>query len=232
MKSLLHALGRVYVKQLVRREYVKQSFVRINERPIEYRFVFEQLNRLQPRTILDVGTGTTALPQMMRDCGFLVTATDKVNQYWGGAVYNRHYFVIDDDIRQSRLTERYDVVTCISTLEHIPEHEQAVAELFKLVSPGGHLILTCPYNDRIYVANAYDRPNALYGRGSRFICQSFSHAELNRWLAIGRATVVEQEFWRCFSGEYWAQGELVRPPVRVSRAESHQHTCLLLKKAE
>ena len=231
MKSIIHALGRVYIKELVRREYAKQSFVRVNERPIEYRFVFEQLNQLQPRTILDVGTGTTALPQLMRDCGFLVTATDKVHEYWGGPIHNRHYFVIDDDIRQSRLTDQFDVVTCISTLEHIPEHEQSVAELFKLLNPGGHLILTCPYNDRRYVANVYDEPEALYGRGSRFICQSFSHAELERWLAIGGATVAKQEFWRVFSGDFWAQGELVRPPVRVSRAENHQHTCLLLQKA-
>src|SRR5262245_35792464 len=120
MKTLIHALGRAYIKRIVRSEYEAQTFTRVNERPIEFRFVFEQLNELQPRSILDVGTGTTALPHLMRSCGFLVCAIDNIKDYWSRAIPNRHFHIIDDDIRHSRLTETFNVVTCVSTLEHIP----------------------------------------------------------------------------------------------------------------
>ena len=63
-----------YPKWVCKREFESQSFKRFNERPVEFGFVFRKLSELYPRTILDVGTGTTALPHVMRNCGFLVTA--------------------------------------------------------------------------------------------------------------------------------------------------------------
>lgn len=38
----------------------------------------------------------------------------------------------------------FDLVTCVSVLEHIPDDRQAVATLWSLVKPGGRLILTVP----------------------------------------------------------------------------------------
>ena len=69
-RRLLDRLGALYVRDLCRREFRSQQFLGINERPVEYRFVFEQLTQAFPRTVLDVGTGRTALPQLMRTCGF------------------------------------------------------------------------------------------------------------------------------------------------------------------
>ena len=79
--------------------------------------MFRQIGAFYPLHVLDVGSARTALPAMMRNCGPLVTATDKSGDYWQYGVANRHYYVVDDDICETTLTERFDLVTCISVLE-------------------------------------------------------------------------------------------------------------------
>lgn len=73
-------MGRAYVATIIKHEYENQKFTRINERPIEYRFVFHHLSRLHPTNVLDVGTGTTGLPHLIKNCGFLVTAIDNITK--------------------------------------------------------------------------------------------------------------------------------------------------------
>ncbi len=230
-KILAHRLGRAYCRELCRREFEHQQFVRVSERPIEYRFVFEHLTRLNATTVLDVGTGTTALPQLIRNCGFVVTAIDNIRDYWPDGMFNRHYHIIDDDVTDPRLGKKFDVITCISVLEHIANHDDAMRSMLALLNPGGHLIVTFPYNERRYVDNVYQLPGAGYGQDAPYICQVYSRAQVEGWLRASGATVVQQEYWRFFTGDLWTFGELVRPPHQVSADTPHQLSCLLLRAA-
>ncbi len=225
-------IGLAYAGLLTRREYAKQQFLGINERSVEFRFVFQQLTALCPRTVLDVGTGMTALPHLMRNCGYLVTATDNIRDYWPSGMINRHYHVIDDDITKTRLTGQFDMITCISVLEHIQDHQAAVRSMFSLVRPGGHIIITCPYNDARYVRNVYDLPDSTVTVKYPFITQAFSRVELNDWLHENNGRLVEQEYWQFFSGKYWTCGDRMCPPIRSDKNSNHQITCFLLQKPE
>jgi len=69
-----------------------------NERTVEYRFVLEQLIGRTPCTILDVGTGKTALPALLANCGNRVMAIDNVRDYWQNGMMNRHFPVLDENI--------------------------------------------------------------------------------------------------------------------------------------
>jgi len=69
------------LKPILFKEYKFPDFSKINERPIEYSFVFNNLWQICPNSILDVGTGRTSLPFLMANCGFKVTAIDKVENY-------------------------------------------------------------------------------------------------------------------------------------------------------
>jgi 2-polyprenyl-3-methyl-5-hydroxy-6-metoxy-1,4-benzoquinol methylase len=229
-KRLIHRLGNLYAKEICRREYLAQEFLGINERPVEYRFVFEQLTRVFPKTVLDVGTGKTALPQLMRTCGFLVTAMDNVKDYWPHGMVNRHYHVLDDDILDPRVSGPFDVVTCVSTLEHIRDHDRAVRMMFSLLRPGGWLVLTFPYNENTYVENVYALPGSVGADKFAFITQVFSRREIDRWVRDNEATLVAQEFWRFFYGPFWTIGGRVVPPVRVEAADLHQISCITLVK--
>lgn len=159
-KSTIKNLLNSYPERICRLEFESQTFNRFNERPIEFGFVFRKIGQIYPHKILDVGTGKTALPQLMRNCGCLITATDNVRDYWPSEMLNRHYHVIDDDITRTRLSGTFDFITCISVLEHIIKPDEAIRNMFSLLKPNGHLILTFPYSERCYVKNVYELPDA------------------------------------------------------------------------
>ncbi|HHH27816.1 MAG TPA: class I SAM-dependent methyltransferase [Polyangiaceae bacterium] len=232
LTTVRRAAGRglaLAIKQLTKREWERQTFGR-NERPIEYRFVFEQVTHACPETVLDVGSGSTALPSLLRSCGMHVTAMDNVTDYWPGGMYNRHYHVLDDDIRAPRLSGSFDMVTCVSVLEHIVEYDRAVRGLFSLTNPGGRVVITCPYNEGGYVANAYDMPGASYGQNAPYVCQQYDRTNLDRWLEDNGAEIERQEYWRVFTGPHWTVGERLDVPQQVDSDELHQLTCLTLRK--
>lgn len=229
-KLAVKKLLNLYPEWICRREFDSQVFTRFNERLTEYSFVFRKLSYIYPRTILDVGTGTTALPHLMRNCGCLVTATDNVRDYWPSGMLNRHYHIIDDDIMATRLSDTFDLITCISVLEHIRNPGNAVRNMFSLLRPQGHLILTFPYNERSYVRNVYELPGSSYGKGMPYITQSYSRNEVSRWIEENEATIIDQEYWQFWKGEYWTEGEQVIPPKLVGPAAKHQLTCILMKK--
>jgi SAM-dependent methyltransferase len=228
LKALIHRAGRAYMRRVIEREAA--GHVPMNERPIEYAYVFTWLTRLAPQTILDVGAGTSSLPATMAGCGFAVTATDNVRDYWPEGMMNRHWPVLDDDIRQTRvLGSPFDVVTCISTLEHIAEHQAAMDGMFSHLRPGGHLILTIPYNDSCYIPNVYALPGSVCA-GVPYIGQQYSRKELDGWID-GRALIVDQGYWRGFSGDAWSCGKPLLPPLSVRRQDYHDLTCLVLRKS-
>lgn len=229
-KQAVHWLGGFYNRHLCRADFENQTFDRINERAIEYRFVFDNLIGLRPKSILDVGTGQSALPQLMRSCGHIVTASDNIGAYWPRGMVNRFFHIIQDDITRTRLSGPYDLLTCISVLEHIPEFDAAISSMFRLIKQGGHLILTCPYSESQYVKNCYDLPSSIYGRGSPYICQSFSRNQLASWCDSNTASIVRQEYWRLFTGEHWTEGAELPAPLSASNDTPHQLTCLLLRK--
>lgn len=229
-KRLVHRLGNRYAREICRREYLAQEFLGINERPVEYRFVFEQLTQAFPRTVLDVGTGRTALPQLMRTCGFLVTAIDNIRDYWTSGMVNRHYHVLDDDILAPKIGGPFDFITCISTLEHIRDHARAMRNMLALLRPGGRLVATFPYNEKTYVENVYALPGSIGADKYPFITQVFSRHELENWIRDGGVQIVAQEYWRYFDGAYWTIGQRVVPPVRVEAGEQHQISCVALVK--
>jgi 2-polyprenyl-3-methyl-5-hydroxy-6-metoxy-1,4-benzoquinol methylase len=219
-----------YPQWLCRREFQSQSVTLFNERPIEFGFVFRKVGQIYPRTILDVGTGTTALPHLLRNCGFLVTATDNVRDYWPSGMRNRHYHIIDDDITATRLTDTFDLITCVSVLEHIENSDDAVRNMFSLLKPKGQLILTFPYSEKSYVRNVYELPGSSYGKGAPYITQSYSRKELARWLDENHGIIVDQEYWQFWTGDHWTVGEQLIPPRSVTAADRHQLTCILIQK--
>lgn len=232
VKSHAKSLLNRYPAYLCRQEFDAQEFTRFNERPVEFAFVFRMMAETYPKKVLDVGTGTTALPHLMRNCGALVSASDNVRDYWEEGMLNRHYHVLDDDITDTRIADRFDLVTCISVLEHIEKSDDAVRNMLSLLSHGGRLILTFPYNERSYVRNVYELPGSSYGRGAPYITQSYSRAELDRWLAENDAEIVEQEFWRFWDGEHWTVGRQIIPPERVGPEDPHQLSCVCIRRKD
>ena len=228
LKDVVHRTGHLYVQQVNKSEWMSQVPGRLNERAVEYGFVFNCLAELAPSTVLDVGAGTTALPSLLRTCNYRVTAIDNISDYWPHGMRNRHFYVLDDDITGSKLTEQYDIVLCISVLEHVVEYERALATMASLTKPGGHVLITCPYGESAGSANCYDREDS-YGKDFPFICRQFTRTDFEQWCHRTGAELVKQEWWRFFDSQYWSCGKQVQPPQKVRPHELHQHSCLLAR---
>ena len=202
---------------------------RFTERFIEYRFALDCINRSCPRKVLDVGSGTTSFAQLVSHCGCDVSAVDNVTDYWAHGMVNRHYKVIDDDILQPRkINGPFDLITCISVLEHIPDHATAMKNMIGMLRSGGNLVLTIPFTTGRYIQNVYDLPDAAY-RPTNYICQSFCPDNLLSWQGLGVETV-NTEYWRCWTGKYWPCGKKLTPYMQVPEGQHHQLACFMFEK--
>ncbi len=223
-------IGASWVREVCEQEYKSQVFSRFNERAVEFSFLFGVISKYYPKRILDVGTGTTALPHLMRNGGSLVTAIDNIKDYWDDAIINRHYHVINDDITHTEMSDQFDLITCISVLEHVEEFDKAVKSMSGLLARNGLLVLTFPYNEERYVDNVYKLPGSSYGQTAKYVTQAYSRVEIDRWISKFGLELVEQEYWDYWEGEYWTVGQQIIPPVKVSKDKKHHLTCLLFRK--
>jgi 2-polyprenyl-3-methyl-5-hydroxy-6-metoxy-1,4-benzoquinol methylase len=124
----------------------------------EYPFVAEQLRRyVVPRhglRLLDIGTAVTFFPFYLGRQGFEVTmldadpqmpehfqrAFDRTSKKLGVKAQPRYVIA---DARDTKLPDAsFDVITCISVLEHIPEWTRSVNEISRLLRPNGLFVLT------------------------------------------------------------------------------------------
>jgi 2-polyprenyl-3-methyl-5-hydroxy-6-metoxy-1,4-benzoquinol methylase len=229
-KSLLRrGLGALY-RLITKREYLQQQFRGHNERAVEYAFVFQNVFQACPKTVLDVGTGITALPQLIRTCGPVVTAIDNISDYWPKGMFNRHYYVRNESILHPKISETFDMITCISTLEHIDDFDLAITSMFQLLNPGGRLVLSFPYCETEFVDNVYALPGSIGATSHPFKTRAFSRREIARWSTVNNARVVTQQYWRFFTGQFWTLGEMIVPPVPSEMAEQHQISCVTFEK--
>lgn len=226
--GLYYRAAQLPINPLLRYEWSKRSQRRMNERPLEYAFALTCLSELCPESVLDVGTGTTAWPQLLANCGYNVTAVDEGNSYWRRRVTNRHHHVLRDDITNPRTEGKFDAISCLSVIEHIRNHEAAVRGMRSLLRTGGHAVVSVPYDERRFIENVYALPGVSYGADAPYICRVYSRREIQSWLAEG-FEIVRQEYHRVFTGELWAFGERLRPPVKTGANEPHHLTCLLLR---
>ena len=229
--NLYNLIGKVYLGPLLRAEQKKRPFPNINERPVEYGFSFKHLQNLCTGKVLDIGPGKSSWPHILSTCGYDIKAIDKIDGYWS-SYFNRHYKIINDDITNPILKETFQFATCLSVLEHIPNHLAAMKNMHKLLDKNGFLVLSFPYNENEYHEDIYKHPKAGYGKEANFITQVYSRREIDEWQNATSFKIIEQEYYKVFSGDLWTIGERITPCTKVEKTELHHLTCILLQKID
>jgi SAM-dependent methyltransferase len=205
----------------------------ISERLVEYSTALRWIAQRYPRTLLDVGPGEGVWPALLHAEGIDVVALDDVRGYWGTNFANRHFRVTRGDICEpGAVAGAFDCVTCISTLEHIPPHRDAMKKMLDALVPGGELIVTVPYNEHRYYANVYALATAGYGQDARYVAQQFSRTEVDEWIRRPDVELVELERWCVFTGEHWTEGERIPIPRIAGPDDRHQLACLRFRRLE
>ena len=129
----------------------------MNERPVEYSFLLKCIALENPSSVLDVGCGRTALPQLIDNCGIQVVATD-ANKKIAKAI--KH--VVRENILKTKIKQRFNLVSCVSVLEHIQDSDTAIKNLMALTEPNGLIVVTFPFS-RAHIPNVYEMPGNKYG---------------------------------------------------------------------
>lgn len=110
----------------------------VNERVVETPFVLANLPRRGK--VLDVGACESPISLMLASLRYQVTALD-LRPY---PFDHPNLQVKVADITRWRSSDQYDVIICLSTLEHILTDSRAIANMWASLRPGGKLLLTTP----------------------------------------------------------------------------------------
>lgn len=178
----------------------------MNERSIEYAFVFKVITDVAPKNILDVGTGRTALPALIKTCRINIAAIDSGKKQ---VKENKHFKVKRNDILNPTIKGCFDLILCVSVLEHIPDYNTAIKNMASLLSPNGILLLTFPFTKNAFVENVYKLKESKHKEG---LCHAFTENELDKWQQNNRLRKMRYEYWEVYSGKYWSCGKRLPKP--------------------
>ena len=114
---------------------------------------------LEGKAVLDVGCGGGILAESMAARGARVTGIDLGEQPLKVAQLHLlesgldvHYRLIPAESLAQEMPGRFDVITCMEMLEHVPDPAATVAACAQLIRPGGHLFFaTINRNPKSYL---------------------------------------------------------------------------------
>jgi len=141
------ASGRAYARQWVTDPF--HAAFRFWEYPF-CAFHLERWRRAAPRLgcaprVLDAGCGFTFFPPFLMASGWDVSCCD-IDAQWGRAYAEAGCagvrFGAMDIQALSWEADAFDAVVCVSVAEHLPRPDRAVAEIFRVLRPGGIMCLT------------------------------------------------------------------------------------------
>ena len=116
--------------------------------PLRAEYISSKIE-LDGKTLLDVGCGGGILAEALHDKGAIVTGIDAAGP---GIEIAKHHAkknnksidyqesTAEDLIQKS--SEKYDVVTCLEVLEHVPDPKLLVKTCIDLLKPNGDLFLS------------------------------------------------------------------------------------------
>lgn len=118
--------------------------------PLRLSYIIQGAEGIFGKQVLDVGCGGGILAESMAKAGAEVTGLDmgreplevaRLHALESG-VTNIEYLQDTIESHAEQHAERYDVVTCMEMLEHVPDPESVVRACAALVKPGGHVFFS------------------------------------------------------------------------------------------
>ena len=143
------------------------------------------------KQVLDIGCGGGILSESMAQRGAEVTGIDLSDKAL--AVARLHllesgnrvdYQKISAEEFATQATARFDVVTCMEMLEHVPNPASTIAACAALVKPGGHVFFsTINRNAKAYVLAVVGAEYILklLPKGTHDYAKFIKPSELSRW---------------------------------------------------
>jgi len=163
--------------------------------PLRVGYIQERVE-LSGKRVLDVGCGGGILSEALAIAGAEVTAIDMAPRALQVAKLHQHESNLKIDYQLTSIenfnqqvedshAEKYDVITCLELLEHVPDPHSIIATCGKLLKPGGHLFLsTINRNPKAYALAVIGAEYILklLATGTHDYDKFIKPSELSRWL--------------------------------------------------
>jgi 2-polyprenyl-6-hydroxyphenyl methylase/3-demethylubiquinone-9 3-methyltransferase len=163
--------------------------------PLRVGYIEDRVD-LKEKRVLDVGCGGGILSESLAAAGANVTAIDMAPRALQVAKLHLHESNLHVDYQLTSIenfhqqteqdnAEKFDVITCLEMLEHVPDPHSIISTCRKLLKPGGHLFLsTINRNPKAYALAVIGAEYILklLARGTHDYDKFIKPSELSRWL--------------------------------------------------
>jgi 2-polyprenyl-3-methyl-5-hydroxy-6-metoxy-1,4-benzoquinol methylase/uncharacterized protein YbaR (Trm112 family) len=144
--------------------------------------------------ILDVGCGKAWVAQLFCPAGFEVVSMDISLRNTSKALkrfpFDHHVAIVADAFHLPFKTNTFDYIIASEIIEHVHDPKTFIQNLFSILKPGGKLIITTPYKEKIQYSLCIhcNKPTPVHAHLHSFdetILKSFyKESELKSWKTI------------------------------------------------
>lgn len=160
--------------------------------PLRINYILSKTKSLIGKKILDVGCGGGILTECLAELGAHVTGLDmaELSLNVAKAHAQRRQLVIDyrlESIEQhlANNNERYDIITCMELLEHVPSPASIIDACTSLLKPQGQLFLSTinrNYKSHLLLIIGAEYIAKIIPKGTHHFSKFIRPSELVRWL--------------------------------------------------
>tara|TARA_R110000868_G_scaffold84822_5_gene238930 strand:+ start:13491 stop:14186 length:696 start_codon:yes stop_codon:yes gene_type:complete len=166
--------------------------------PLRLSFI-QQHTELNGKAVIDVGCGGGILSEALAQAGAQVTGIDMSDASLKTAKLHLHESKLDIDYQHITAEDmakqhqaKFDVVTCLELLEHVPDPSQVVKACAELVKPGGKVFFsTINRNPKAYLFAILGAEYILnmVPRGTHDFSKFIRPSELDGWCSDADLTL-------------------------------------------
>ena len=168
--------------------------------PLRLDFI-DHRTSLAGKDVIDVGCGGGILSESMAQRGAHVTGIDmgeaplsvaRLHQLESGVEVNYQRITAEEMATEN--PEKYDIVTCLEMLEHVPDPASVIKACADLVKPGGHVFFsTINRNPKAYMLAIVGAEYLLkmLPKGTHDYSKFIKPSELETWIRHADMTISE-----------------------------------------
>lgn len=97
--------------------------------------------------VLDVGAGESPWRELMAEVEYVGADVDSAGEFGMRRRPGIHYY---DGTRLPFPDDSFDHLLCVEVLEHVPDASLFLADLLRVLKPGGSLLMTVPWSSRLH----------------------------------------------------------------------------------